>query len=86
MWVHSRFGMHDDEPDTFVLKTWPEKVCDMLNEIGVEAKPNDIGTGDVESDEYYSRYFVPSPRMHTNKGSLEVKGRNIDAIHIIQKG
>lgn len=78
--------MHDDEPDTFVIKTWPEKVQDMLKEIGVESEANKIGTGDIESDEYYSRYFVSSPRMHTNKGSLEVKGCNIDAIQIIQKG
>ena len=78
--------MHDTEPDTFVQKTWPEKVCDMLNEIGIESYPNEIGKGDVESDEYYSRYFVPTPRMVTNKGSLELKGSNIDAIQIIQKG
>jgi hypothetical protein len=78
--------MHDSEPDTFVQKTWPEKVCDMLNEIGVDAKANEIGKGDVEFDDYYSRYFVSTPRMVTNKGSLEVKGSNIDVIQIIQKG
>ena len=78
--------MHDTEPDTFVQKTWPEKVCDMLNEIGVDAQATEIGMGDIEYVEYYSRYFVPTPRMVTNKGSLEVKGSNIDAIHIIQKG
>ena len=78
--------MHDDEPDTFVLKTLPEKLCDILGEIGIKASPNEQGSADIESDEYYSRYFVPSPRMHTNRGSLEISGTNIDAIQIIQKG
>lgn len=78
--------MHDDEPDTFVPKTWPERVCEMLGEIGVKARPNSIGGGDIEHDEYYSRYFVSSPRMHTNKGSLELDGTSIDAVQIIQKG
>lgn len=78
--------MHDDEPDTFVLMTWPERFHDMLSEIGVDSAPNEIGAGDIESDEYYSRYFVPSPRMHTNKGSLEIHSSNIDAVQIIQKG
>ena len=78
--------MQDTEPDTFVLKTWPEKICDMLKEIDIDAKANEIGEGNVEKGEYYSRYFVSAPRMHTNKGSLEVKGTNIDSIHIIQKG
>lgn len=78
--------MHDDEADTFVYKTLPERVCEMLDEIGVKATPNEPGKADVETDEYYSRYFVPAPRMHTNRGSLEVSGSNIDAIQIIQKG
>ncbi|ABK77670.1 conserved hypothetical protein [Cenarchaeum symbiosum A] len=78
--------MHDDEPDTYEPASWPEKFCKMLGEIGIEADPNEIGTGDAEHGDYYSRYFVPTPRMHTNKGSLEVKGSNIDSVHIIQKG
>ncbi|RDJ32785.1 MAG: hypothetical protein DWQ18_06340 [Crenarchaeota archaeon] len=78
--------MHDSEPDTFVSKTWPEKFSDMLKEIGVDSKSNEIATGDVENDDYYSRFFSQTPRMVTNKGSLEVKNSNIDVIQIIQKG
>ena len=78
--------MHDSEPDTFVSKTWPEKFSDMLKEIGVDSKSNEIASGDVENDDYYSRYFSQTPRMVTNKGSLEVKNSNIDVIQIIQKG
>jgi len=83
---YSRFGMHDTEPDTFVLQTWPEKFCDLLKEIGVDAQAKEIGSNDVENDDYYSRYFSQTPRMVTNKGSLEVKNSNIDVIQIIQKG
>lgn len=78
--------MQDTESDTFEIMTWPEKVCKMLADIGIESEPNKITAGDVENDEYYSRYFAQTPRMVTNKGSLEVKNANIDVIQIIQKG
>ena len=78
--------MHDAELDTFVLKTWPEKFSDMLKEIGVDSKSKEIGTDDVEKDDYYSRYFTQAPRMITNRGCLDVKNSNIDVIQIIQKG
>ncbi len=78
--------MHDTESDTIVLKSWPEKFCEMLEKIGVSGTSKEIATNDVENDDYYSRYFSQTPRMVTNKGSLEVKGTNIDVIQIIQKG
>lgn len=78
--------MHDAEPDTFEQKTWPQLVCEMLAGAGIECSPNEIAAGDVENDEYYGRYFAQTPRMVTNKGSLEVRNFNIDAIQIIQKG
>ena len=78
--------MHDSEPETIVLKSYPEKFCDILSEIGVESNPKEIGTDEVEQGEYYSRCFSQTPRMVTNKGCLEVKNSNIDVIQIIQKG
>ena len=78
--------MHDTEPETFVQKTWPEKICDMLNEIGIDCQANEIATGDVENDDYYSRYFAHTARMITNRGCLDVKNSNIDKVQIIQKG
>ncbi len=78
--------MHDSEPDTFVLQSWPEKFSDMLKKIGVDSESKQIGTDDVEKGDYYSRYFSYTPRMMTNKGCLDVKSSNIDVIQIIQKG
>ena len=78
--------MHDDEPDTFVLQSWPEKFSDMLKEIGVDSDPKDIGTDKIESGDYYSRYFAHTARMITNRGCLDVKDSNIDTVQIIQKG
>lgn len=78
--------MHDNESDTFKLMTLPEKFCDQLSEINVSSTPNEISKGDVEHGEYYSRIFTNTPRMITNRGSLDVTGTNIDAVHIIQKG
>ena len=78
--------MEDSEPETIVLKSWPEKFSDILNKIGVNATPNEIGEGDVEKGDYYSRCFTQTPRRITNKGSLKVSGTDIDAVQIIQKG
>ena len=78
--------MHDTESETFVLKTEPEKYCDLLAAIGIEAKPEELGTDDAEKGDYYSRYFSQTPRMVTNRGCLEPKNSNIDVIQIIQKG
>ena len=78
--------MHDDEPDTFVIKSETEKFSEMLNEIAVDSTPKEIATDDVENDDYYSRVFSQSTRMLTNKGCLDVTGTNIDVIQIIQKG
>ncbi len=78
--------MHDTESDTIVLKSWPDKYCEFLEKIGITATSKEIATSDVEIDDYYSRYFSQTPRMVTNKGTLEVKGSNIDVIQIIQKG
>ena len=78
--------MHDTEPDTFVMKTWPEKFSDMLKEIGIDSQAKEIGTDDVEKGDYYSRYFAHTARMITNRGCLDVKNSNIDKVQIIQKG
>jgi len=78
--------MHDSEPDTFVIKSMPEKFSEILNEIGVSSTPKEIAVDDVEHDDYYSRVFSQTTRMVTNKGCLDVTGTNIDVIQIIQKG
>jgi hypothetical protein len=78
--------MHDSEPDTIILKTYPQKLSEILSQIGVDSTPKDIATDEVEKGDYYGRYFAQTPRMVTNKGCLTVKGKNIDVIQIIQKG
>ena len=78
--------MQDTESDTFVYKTWPEKFSDMLSEISVESEAKEIATVDLESGDFYSRYFSQTPRMVTNKGCIEIKNTNIDLVQIIQKG
>jgi hypothetical protein len=78
--------MHDTEPDSIILKSYPQKLSEMLSQIGVESIPQDIASDEVEKGDYYGRYFVQTPRMVTNKGCLTVKGKNINIIQIIQKG
>jgi hypothetical protein len=76
--------MHDTEPNTFVYQSWPEKFSVMLKEIGIDSISKEIGTDDVEKDDYYSRYFAQTPRMVTNR--VDIKNSNIDVVQIIQKG
>lgn len=78
--------MHDSEPDTFLYQTWPEKFSDMLREIGVDSQANDVGSESLEGGDYYSRHYSQTPRMVTNRGTLNVKDSNIDMVQIIQKG
>lgn len=79
--------MHDSESDTVVYETWPQKVSHMLDEIGVASTPKEVGTDSIErAKDYYGRNFSQAPRMITNRGVVEIKDSNIDAIQIIQKG
>jgi len=78
--------MHDDESDTFVMKTIPESVCDNLKENGINAVAKEIGSDEVEKGDFFGRLYVQAPRMITNKGCIEIKNSNIDVIQIIQKG
>ena len=77
--------MHDDEPDTFVLQTLPEQFVEKLSKIGIKSKANEIGEGQFETGDYYSRVFVPTPRMVTNRGSLEISGKNIAQFTLSKK-
>ena len=78
--------MHDTESETFVIKSIPEKFSEKLDKIGVKSSIIEIGTDDVENDDYYGRFFTQTTRMVTNKGCLKVTGKNIDVIQLIQKG
>ena len=78
--------MHDSESETFVIKSIPEEYSEKLEKIGISSSPIEIATDEMENDDYYSRVFSQTTRMITNKGCLEVKGKNIDVIQIIQKG
>ena len=71
--------MHDTESDTFIYQTWPEKFSDMLKEIGVDSESKEIATDEVETDDYYSRYFAQTPRMVANTIEKSGKGHYIDS-------
>jgi len=79
-------GMQDTESETFVIKSIPEKFSEKLSKIGIKSSVIEIGTDDVENDDYYGRFFTQTTRMVTNKGCLKVTGKNIDVIQFIQKG
>ena len=86
LWLFRTNRMHDSESETFVIKSMPEEYSEKLEKIGISSSPIEIATDEMENDDYYSRVFSQTTRMVTNKGCLEVKGKNIDVIQIIQKG
>ena len=78
--------MHDTESSTFTYQTLPEKMAAQLREMQIDAQANEVGSTQIESGDYYSRYFSQTPRMVTNRGTLAISGTNIDMIQVVQKG
>ena len=40
--------MQDSEPETFVIKSMPEKFSDILDSIGISSTPKEIATDEME--------------------------------------
>jgi hypothetical protein len=47
--------------------------------------PLEIGSFKIERGSYYSHYFSLTPVLVTNRGCIEVSGKNFDYIQIIQR-
>lgn len=45
----------------------------------------EIGTLPLERNSYYSHFFSLTPMLVTNRGCIQVRGRNFDYIQIIQR-
>ncbi|MGH9979489.1 MAG: hypothetical protein ACRD8Z_27175 [Nitrososphaeraceae archaeon] len=47
--------------------------------------PLEIGSLKIERDSYYSHFFSLTPVLVTNRGCIQVSGKNFDYIQIIQR-
>jgi hypothetical protein len=50
-----------------------------------EYTPLEIGSLKVEKGSYYSHFFSLTPVLVTNRGCIQVSGKNFDYIQIIQR-
>jgi hypothetical protein len=57
----------------------------MTNTSTSEYTPLEIGSLKVEKGSYYSHFFSLTPVLVTNRGCIQVSGKNFDYIQIIQR-
>jgi hypothetical protein len=57
----------------------------IANTSSSEYTPLEIGSLKIEKDSYYSHYFSLTPVLVTNRGCIQVSGKNFDYIQIIQR-
>lgn len=50
-----------------------------------EYTPLEVGSLKIERDSYYSHFFSLTPVLVTNRGCIQVGGKNFDYIQIIQR-
>jgi hypothetical protein len=56
-----------------------------MQKSGIIAKAVELGSLDLEREEYYNNDFGSTPRIVTNKGCIELKDSIIDLVQIIQR-
>ncbi|MPZ06280.1 MAG: hypothetical protein GEU26_07660 [Nitrososphaeraceae archaeon] len=68
-------------------KSIAENIVDraMTNTSTSEYTPLEIGSLKVEKGSYYSHFFSLTPVLVTNRGCIQVSGKNFDYIQIIQR-
>jgi hypothetical protein len=63
-----------------------ERLADEMKKNGVDCTTLPLGSHKLEREEtYYSHGFPLSPRVVTNRGLIEIRGRNIDFVQVLQR-
>jgi hypothetical protein len=75
----------DDELDIMKLMNLNEAFAIDVQKSGINAEAVELGSLDLEREEYYNNDFGNTPRIVTNKGCIKLKGSAIDLIQIIQR-
>lgn len=57
----------------------------IANTSSSEYTPLEIGSLQLERNSYYSHFFSLTPVLVTNRGCIQVRGKNFDYIQIIQR-
>lgn len=87
----SHTGSHEEEhgdAEPIVIKRAAahEKLAQEMKKERVDCEALPYGSHLLEREEaYYSHNFALSSRLVTNKGLIEVRGKNIDFVQVLQR-
>lgn len=92
---HTHHSSHTDsyeeehgDPEPIVIKRMAahEKLAQEMKKEQVDCEALPYGSHQLEREEaYYSHNFALSSRLVTNKGLIEVRGKNIDFVQVLQR-
>ena len=79
-------GHGDSEPITIKRIAMHEKFAQEMKKGGIDCDALPLGSHRLERQEtYYSHEFALTPKLVTNKGLIEVRGKNVDFVQILQR-
>jgi hypothetical protein len=79
-------GHDDSESITLERVAAHEKLARDIMKSGIDCVAVTLGSHQLEREEtYYSHGFALSSRLVTNKGLIEIRGKNIDFVQILQR-
>jgi hypothetical protein len=75
----------ENELDIMKLMNLNEVFAIDMQKSGISAEAVNVGSLELEREEYYNNDFGNTPRIVTNKGCIRLKDSLIDFIQIIQR-
>ena len=83
---HEEHG-HGDSESIIVKKVAAhERLAEEMKKNGIDCAALPLGSHKLEREEtYYSHGFALSSRFVTNKGLIEVRGKNVDFVQVLQR-
>lgn len=79
-------GHGDSEPITIKRIAIHERIAQEMKKGGIDCDPLPHGSHHLErSETYYSHEFALTSRLVTNKGLIEIRGKNFDFVQILQR-
>jgi hypothetical protein len=83
---HEEHGHGDSEPIIVKRIAMHERLAQEMKKNGIDCSALPLGSHQIEREEtYYSHGFALSSRFVTNKGLIEVRGKNIDFVQVLQR-
>lgn len=76
---------HEDELDIMKLMNLNEAFAIDMQNSGISAEAVELGSLDLEREEYYNNDFGSTSRIVTNKGCIKLNGSIVDFVQIIQR-